>query len=202
MFKASIFRNRYCIKTTSKVALSALLFAVFTAAVAQEADEQSDSEETQHNIATDFQQTIKIRSRNQLLNGKSKTSVLVDEVLILQGSLKITADRVEMNAAAGKGKEVISAIGQAATYQQKLEDGSLVSARASSIKYDVATREISLTGNAQISQNDSTVSADSIAYNMTEQKIIASTDGNSEKTVSTVISVGDFDNSEDKGNEK
>lgn len=146
---------------------------------------------TYDSIATDFTKKIIANSRDQKLDGKNKTSVLIENVVIKQGSLEVNADRVEVDASRGNGNEVITATGSPATYQQRLEDGSMVTAEANLITYDVATRTIELVGEANITQNQSMVSADAISYNMLEQKISANSDENSDQQVNTVISFGE-----------
>lgn len=142
-------------------------------------------------IATDFSKKIIINSRDQELDGRNKISILIHNVVIKQGSLEIKADRVQIDASKGNGNEVITAIGSPATYKQRLEDGSMVTAAANRIAYDVSTRVLELVGDAKITQNQSMVSADAISYNMLEEKISANSDENGTTQVNTVISVGE-----------
>jgi lipopolysaccharide export system protein LptA len=146
----------------------------------------------QSTIATDYLLPVTAISKNQSLDGKKKTSIFIDNVIIRQGSLEILADRVEADATAGKGKEIITATGSPASYQQRLEDGTLVSASANEIQYKVEFQTISLKGNAAINQNDIKVNGDSIAFDMAKEQIIASTNAGSEETVTTVLSPGAF----------
>lgn len=146
----------------------------------------------QSTIATDFLLPVTAKSKNQSVDGKTKTSIFIDNVIIRQGSLEILADKVVADATAGKGKEIITATGNPASYKQKLEDGSVVTASANEIKYEVEIQTISLKGNAAINQNDIKVNGDSIAFNMAKEQIIASTDANSEIPVTTVLSPGAF----------
>jgi lipopolysaccharide export system protein LptA len=153
-------------------------------------------------IATDFLLPVTAKSKNQSVDGKTRTSIFIDNVVIRQGSLEILADKVIADATAGKGKEIITAIGRPASYKQRLEDGTVVSASANEIKYQVQSQTISLKGNAAIKQNDIKVNGDSIAFNMAKEQIIASSDKNSNESVTTVLSPGAFvsdkENDEDK----
>jgi lipopolysaccharide export system protein LptA len=146
----------------------------------------------QSTIANDFLLPVTAKSKNQTLDGKKKTSIFIDNVVISQGSLQILADQVVADARAGKGKEVITATGDPASYQQRLEDGSIVSASANEIQYKVGFQTLSLTGNASITQNDVQVNGDLIAFDMAKEQIMASTDANSDATVTTVLSPGAF----------
>ncbi len=113
----------------------------------------------------------------------------------------ILADRVEANATAGKGKEVITATGNPASYTQRLEDGSIVSASANIIVYTVELQTISLKGSAAIKQNDVKVNGDSITFDMAKEQIMASTDADSSESVTTVLSPGAFSSKSKKQTE-
>ncbi len=162
---------------------------------AQETSQEQQDSTSFDSIVTDFQKDMNIRSDDQELDGKAKTSILIDNVVIQQGSLEIKADRVEADAS--KGNEVITATGKPASYRQRLEDGSYVSALANAIVYNVATKTITLTGNAEITKDQSKVTASSITYDMLNDKINASSDGNNEGKVNTVISFGDQDENDE-----
>ncbi|MFT6269745.1 MAG: lipopolysaccharide export system protein LptA [Alphaproteobacteria bacterium] len=158
---------------------------------------QEAQEPSEHStISNDFLLPVTAKSKNQSLDGKKKTSIFMDNVIIRQGSLEILADQVVADATAGKGKEIITATGNPASYQQRLEDGSVVSASANEIQYKVEFQTISLKGNAAIKQNDVQVNGDSIAFDMGKEQIMASTDANSDATVTTVLSPGAFSSGE------
>ena len=159
--------------------------------VASEIVDRTEKKGLFDSIATDFSKQIIANSRDQELDGRNKISILIENVVIKQGSLEIKADRVEIDASKGNGNEVITAIGSPATYKQRLEDGSMVTAAANRIAYDVSTRVLELVGDAKITQNQSMVSADAISYNMLEEKISANSDENGTTQVNTVISVGE-----------
>ena len=122
---------------------------------------------------SDFEQPIKVDSKSQFVDGKNKTSLFKDDVRITQGSLVITANEVEVIASQGEGKEVFVARGNPASYSQKLEDGTPVTAKANEIRYEVANRTISLSGNAELQQDTSMVKGDNITYDMTTEQLLA-----------------------------
>ncbi len=185
--------------TISIMTCITLLYIVFVngAANAQENTAlENTAQELVSTIANDFKLPVTATSKQQSLDGKKKTSIFIENVVIRQGSLEILADRVEANATSGQGKEVIIAIGKPASYSQRLEDGSLVSASANEIIYTVESQTISLKGNAAIVQNEVTVSGDSIAFDMSKEQIMASSDANSDTSVTTVLSPGAFTTTE------
>lgn len=171
-------------------------------AIAQEQNknDQTTSIESikQSNISSDFKLPVTLNSKNQSLDGKAKTSIFTNNVVIRQGSLEILADRLELDATAGKGKEILIANGQPASYSQRLEDGSLVKASANEIIYKVEFQTISLVGNAAITQNEVKMNGNTIAFDMAKERIMASVDENSNDVVTTVLSPGVFDSEPDE----
>ena len=145
-------------------------------------------------ISTDFNLPVTLDSKNQQTDGKKKTLIFTENVVIRQGSLEILADKVEADASRGKGKEVIIANGSPASYKQRLDDGSMVEAKANEIIYTVDSRTISLKGQASIIQNEVQVTGDSIVFDMSKEQILASTNPESSGTVTTVLSPGAFSN--------
>ncbi len=137
----------------------------------------------------DFSKPIKVDARSQFVDGKNKTSLFKDNVLITQGSLIINADEVEVIATEGEGREVFVARGNPASYSQKLEDGTPVSAKANEIRYEVVNRTISLTGKAQLKQDTSMVQGDTITFDMITEQLLAtgSSDTDGDGRVTTVF---------------
>ena len=158
-------------------------------AMATQTAEDSSATST---IAQDFDLPVTLTSNHQAIDGKKKTSIFTENVVIRQGSLELLADRVELDATNGKRQEVIIASGSPASYKQRLEDGTIVEARANKIVYTVASRTLSLRGQAVIVQNDVKVDGDSILFDMAKEQILAESDENSSGPVTTVISPGAF----------
>jgi lipopolysaccharide export system protein LptA len=137
----------------------------------------------------DFSKPIKVDAKSQFVDGKNKTSLFRDDVLITQGSLVISADEVEVIASAGEGKEVFVARGNPASYSQQLEDGTPVSAKANEIRYEVINSTISLNGKAELKQDTSMVQGDSITFDMITEQLLATggEDDDGEGRVTTVF---------------
>ena len=136
----------------------------------------------------DFSQPIKIGSNTQFIDGKNKTALYKEDVLITQGSLLIEADEVEVIATDGSGREIFIARGNPASYSQSLEDGTPVSAKANEIRYEVINRTISLAGNAELQQDTSKVQGDKITFDMITEQLLA-TGGASEDGEGRVTTV-------------
>ena len=135
----------------------------------------------------DFEQPIKVDSKSQFVDGKSKTSIFRDDVHVTQGSLSIDADEVEVIAGLGEGKEVFIARGKPASYSQKMDDGSDIRAMAEEIRYEVDSRTLTLTGQAELQQNSSRVKGESIVFNMELEQLIAQGNGEAEGRVTTIF---------------
>lgn len=140
----------------------------------------------------DFAKSIEIDSRYSAVNAKQKTSIFREDVHIVQGSLAIDAEEVEVIAGEGKGKEVFVARGTPATYTQTLQNGSVVSASANEIRYEVTDRTLTLSGSAELSQDSSKVQSNIIVFNIEKQELIAQADAEKEQRVKTIFNPSDF----------
>lgn len=136
---------------------------------------------------SDFKQPITVDSKTQFVDGKRKTSFFRDDVHVTQGSLKIDADEVEVNAAQGEGKEIFIARGNPAVYSQTMDDGSDIRALAKEIKYQVANRTLTLSGEAELHQNSSMVKGESITFNLDKQQLLAEGQAGENGRVTTVF---------------
>ncbi|KKO46269.1 sugar ABC transporter substrate-binding protein [Arsukibacterium ikkense] len=134
----------------------------------------------------DYSQPIAITSDNNETSIKENISVYTQNVEIRQGSLTIKADRLEINATAGKGNEVFITTGNPVRYSQLLDGDIPVTANAAEIRYDLASRTLTLSGNAQLSQSGSQVQAAVIRYNLESQQISAES-GEQQKRVTTIF---------------
>lgn len=135
----------------------------------------------------DFKQPITVDSKTQFVDGKRKTSIFRKDVHVRQGTLKIDADEVEVNAAQGEGREIFIARGTPATYSQTMEDGSDIRAVALEIKYQTANRTLTLSGEAELHQNSSMVKGESITYNLDKQQLLAEGSAGENSRVTTVF---------------
>ena len=136
---------------------------------------------------SDFEQPLRLASDRQSADGKEKTGFYEGNVKITQGSLEITANKVEIIAEEGQGREVFIASGNPASYSQQLADGTTVTAKANEIKYVKIARTISFKGNAELLQNAFTIKGDSITFDMEKEQVLANTNENSDTQVVTIF---------------
>jgi lipopolysaccharide export system protein LptA len=137
-------------------------------------------------VEADYSQPIAITSDDNATSIRENVSVYTSNVEIRQGSLNIKADRLEINASAGKGNEVFLTTGSPVRYSQLLDGEIPVTATATEIRYDRASRTLTLSGNAVLSQSGSEVQAAVIRYNIETQQISAES-GEQKKRVTTIF---------------
>lgn len=136
----------------------------------------------------DFNKQITVSSGHEELDIKNNRILLTDNVVVTQGTLQIRADRLEaLRRDKDQEADTFIAIGNPATYEQQLEDGSKITAQAERITYYQARQRLELVGNAQIAQGSSRSNGQIITYDLAEQKISASGEGSDDERVTTIF---------------
>ncbi len=142
-----------------------------------------------HANKQDLEQEITIKSQRQAADLKNKIASYLDNVSISQGSISITADIVkvfsQIDNKTGEKNDTYLAKGKPAIFQQKLEDGSLISLQADEITYHPNKNIITVSGNALVKQTGSEVSGNKITYNTLSEKLEAQSANN--QTVTTIL---------------
>lgn len=144
---------------------------------------------TVHAAKNDLEQEITIKSQRQSADLKNKIASYLDKVSIQQGSISITADIVKVfstiDTKTGKKHETYLAKGKPATFEQKLEDGSLIQLQADEVTYLPISNSIEISGNAIVKQAGSEVSGNKISYNLLSEKLEAQSLHN--QSVTTIL---------------
>ena len=153
-------------------------------------------------IESDFSQAIHVSAISQYAAMKDNTVVFQDDVLLTQGTIKLTADKLTVIRGEKANHEIMIAEGNVATFYQTQADGKPLNAQANKIHYDVATSIITLTGNAQIKQLDSQINGSTIVYSLETEELTVSNKG--KERVTTIFLPAQFDKNkaEDKTSEK
>jgi lipopolysaccharide export system protein LptA len=154
----------------------------------------------------DLNQEITIKSKRQSADLKNKIASYLDDVSIIQGSISIIADIVQVysqvDAETGKKSDTYLAKGKPAVFQQQLEDGSLISLQANEIKYQPEKFNITVSGDAQVKQAGSKMNGDVITYNTLNEKLEGQSNNN--EHVTTILQPTQIkalkDNSKSKDN--
>ncbi|MFS2221316.1 lipopolysaccharide ABC transporter substrate-binding protein LptA [Pantoea sp. B65] len=137
-------------------------------------------------LTGDSDKPVNIDSENQALDMQGNVATFTGKVIVTQGTIKITADKVVVTRPGGdSSKTIVDAWGEPATFYQMQDNGKPVQGHAQKMHYELAKDLVELTGNAYLEQLDSNVKGDRITYLVKEQKMQAY--GNSGKRVTTVL---------------
>lgn len=145
-------------------------------------------------VESDYTQPIHVSSVSQHAKMKENTVVFIDNVILTQGTIKITADKLTVIRGENSNQEIMIAEGNLATFHQIQDDGKPFDAQANSIRYDVAKSTITLQDNAQVKQLDSEVNGEKIVYSITNEELTVSTGEGKTDRVNTVFLPAQFDN--------
>lgn len=136
-------------------------------------------------LESDYSKKIVVNADQQKVDIKQNKITFFNHVTITQGSIKLKADRVTVYGTGKKGSEVMTAEGQPAKFQQKMDNGRLMKGHAGHIRYELKSRIVTLTKKAQLEQDDSLVKGDTIRYNIQSQEMVA--DGGKKGHVTTIF---------------
>ncbi len=144
-------------------------------------------------LESDYDQAINVSSVGQHAKMKSNTIVFTEDVLLTQGTIKITGDKLTVIRGTLANHEIMIAEGKVATFYQTQDDGKPFDAEADKIHYDVAKSKITLTGNAQVKQLDSQINGAKIIYFLETEELIVKSDKATEERVKTVFLPSQFE---------
>ncbi|MEM6161687.1 lipopolysaccharide ABC transporter substrate-binding protein LptA [Erwinia sp. P6884] len=137
-------------------------------------------------LTGDSDKPVNVNSENQALDMLGNVATFTGNVIVTQGTIKITADKVVVTRPNGdSNKTIIDAYGNPATFYQMQDNGKPVKGHAQKMHYELAKDFVELTTNAYLEQLDSNVKGDRITYLVKEQKMQAYSD--SGKRVTTVL---------------
>lgn len=123
-------------------------------------------------LSSDRDQAAQIEADETEINFKTGTRVLTDNVLVVQGTLRVKADNLVANY--NKQGELIKAIadGSLARFKQRPDDQpDDVEGWAKKIIIDYPSNTITLIGKAALKQGGSTARGNKIVYNMATDKL-------------------------------
>lgn len=128
-------------------------------------------------LKTDRQQPIRIRADHgdfkSNAGNQNGTGVYTGHVIIIQGSIRITAHKAILHMVNG---EVSTAdmTGDPAAFQQQPDTGLLVHGTAQEITYNESSNEVDLLHHAQLRQGQRLFNANVIHYNISDEHVVAS----------------------------
>lgn len=139
---------------------------------------------------SDFSQPIEVNADRNEASLKQQMLVYSGNVIVKQGTLLIKADTLTVDRSAGDGKEVFIAVGKPAVYSQVLDGDKPIQASAEEIRYAMATRVLTLTGKAEITQSGSLVRSAKIEYDLLKQELSAEGEKGKERVTTIFTSEG------------
>ncbi|EKE71487.1 lipopolysaccharide transport periplasmic protein LptA [Gallaecimonas xiamenensis] len=143
----------------------------------------------------DFDEKILVTSQRNAADGIEKRVIYEGDVKIVQGSLRITADHMEIDTS--NNERVFVAKGKPVRFQQKLNDGSWVKAQAREIRYLDNQRLVVMKGDAQIELQGSLAKGDTMQYDLQAQRLTAEAKDDQSRVV-TIFEPSEFKEPEKK----
>jgi len=129
-------------------------------------------------LESDRQQPINIKADHIVVNEKQGFSLYQGNVLMTQGSLRVTGDKITVYLKQNRLQRII-ATGNPATLQQKPEKNQeLITSRAMRMEYDVKLSRLVLKQDALVEQGPNRFSGNHIVYNILTSTVTADKDPN------------------------
>jgi len=138
-------------------------------------------------LSDDFSQKAKISSDNQYIDIGKSVAIYRGNVKITQGSITISADRLEIYNHGNKGLELMVLKGKPARFSQTVDDGTVISAQANEVRFERGSNIIKLNHKAQLTWGKNTVKGEIITYDMIRKLLNADGDANKENQVTTIL---------------
>ncbi len=114
-------------------------------------------------LKEDITKPVHINADSVLFNKAKGLAVYEGNVIIVQGTLNISASKIEITAVNNEISK-LTANGSPVSFQQKMDDGKLAKGKANRVIYQVKAKRIIFDGDASISQHNDTFSSNHIEY--------------------------------------
>ena len=115
-------------------------------------------------LSTDREQPVRIDAESANLDDRKRVATYVGNVVIVQGSLRITGERVTMHFDEAYDLDRLVAEGEPARFEQRLDEGPVQKGQAARIEYRVEDGTMLFAGSARIAQGDFRMKAERIDY--------------------------------------
>ena len=143
-------------------------------------------------LPSDRQQPISLVADRATFNEKTGVTTYSGNVIIEQGTMRLQAGSIVANLNAKKEISTITATGSPANFQQQVSaNKGLTKGQAQKIVYNAETGILTMTGNAQLEQDGSSIRGETLKYSMNKGDIeaagIPNSSGSSNGRVQIVI---------------
>lgn len=150
-------------------------------------------------LPEDRSQPIEIEADSAVRNEKMGTTVYEGNVIMIQGTIRVEANRVEMFHQDDKINKIICT-GQLARYQQvPSKEKGLVIARAEKIEYLLDKDSIHLEKSASVEQSGGTIIGEVIDYDLKNEIVNAKGNPSGKQRIQMVIPPQNIDQKESGG---
>ena len=127
-------------------------------------------------LPEDARQAIHITADSATRNDQTGITLYKGNVLLSQGSMKVTGDSIELRQT-GTTITTIIAKGRPAEFQQRTAaDKEVTHAYGEVLDYNIRTKELEITGQAKVSQGNDSFSGNRIIYDMNKSTVNAFSD--------------------------
>ena len=137
-------------------------------------------------LPSDRNQQLSLLADHATYNDKTGVTTYTGNVVIEQGTMKLQANSIVANLNSKREIQTITAKGQPAKFQQQMDASKgLARGEAQNIVYNAETGIITLTGNAYLYQDGSSIRGNSLKYSMNKGDVEAQ--GSSSNRVQIII---------------
>lgn len=120
-----------------------------------------------HALPSDASQPIRLLADKATYSERTGVTSYSGNVIVEQGTLKITADNITLNLDDKRSIKTALATGRPTTMQQVVtQEKGLAKGQANKIDYNAVTGIITLTGNAKLTQTGASFSGNTIRYSL------------------------------------
>ena len=127
-----------------------------------------------HALPSDDSKPINVQADSAEMDDKRGVAIYRGDVIITQGTLKITGDTVTITLTNGGDIDVFTSVGQPAYYeQQPAENKDIVQAYGRTIQYFATNEKIIIVDQAKVIQQGSTKKKKKIIYDTKKQIVTA-----------------------------
>lgn len=115
-------------------------------------------------LSTDREQPVRIDADSASLDDQTHVATYRGDVILVQGSLRITGDLVTMHFDESYDLATLVAEGEPARFEQQLDSGPIQKGEATRIEYRVEDGAMLFSGSARIGQGEFRMKAERIDY--------------------------------------
>lgn len=139
-------------------------------------------------LANDQDQPINIKADNATLDDNRNTAVYRGDVIVTQGSMRLTGNQVTLTMDANGEVQKLVSVGTPATWRQTPVDGrGEINARGLTIEYHADTQRVVLIEQGHLDQAGDTFSGDYITYDMNSRVVNAGQPGRTGERIDITI---------------